>query len=176
MAATATGMNGGALGEVRAGARQEAASRRATSPAPPRLVPPRLVVVPRSRRTVRFAALTFSIVFALMLALTVFQTRLAENQLDIDRAEEAVDLARARFSELRKENASLRSPERIAEEAGAMGLVPGRSSNFVVVDPTVIQMIAVAAGDGLDPLGIGGLEDPFEVHKRVKRVVSGGTP
>ncbi len=171
MAATATRMNGGALGEVRAGARQEAASRRATSPAPPRLV-----VVPRSRRTVRFAALTFSIVFALMLALTVFQTRLAENQLDIDRAEEAVDLARARFSELRKENASLRSPERIAEEAGAMGLVPGRSSNFVVVDPTVIQMIAVAAGDGLDPLGIGGLEDPFEVHKRVKRVVSGGTP
>ena len=171
MAATATKMNGGALGEVRAGARQEAASRRATSPAPPRLV-----VVPRSRRTVRFAALTFSIVFALMLALTVFQTRLAENQLDIDRAEEAVDLARARFSELRKENASLRSPERIAEEAGAMGLVPGRSSNFVVVDPTVIQMIAVAAGDGLDPLGIGGLEDPFEVHKRVKRVVSGGTP
>ena len=171
MAATATRMNGGALGEVRAGARQEAASRRATSPAPPRLV-----VVPRSRRTVRFAALTFSIVFALMLALTVFQTRLAENQLDIDRAEEAVDLARARFSELRKENASLRSPERIAEEAGTMGLVPGRSSNFVVVDPTVIQMIAVAAGDGLDPLGIGGLEDPFEVHKRVKRVVSGGTP
>lgn len=171
MAATATRTKGGALGEVRAGARQEAASRRATSPPPPRLV-----VVPRSRRTVRFAALTFSIVFALMLALTVFQTRLAENQLDIDRAEEAVDLARARFSELRKENASLRSPERIAEEAGAMGLVPGRSSNFVVVDPTVIQMIAVAAGDGLDPLGIGGLEDPFEVHKRVKRVVSGGTP
>src|SRR4029450_3394157 len=162
MAVTATKVNDGALREVRAGARQEAASRRSASPSP------RLVVVPRSRRTIRFAGLTFSIVFTLMLALTVSPPRPAQNQLDIDRAEEAVDLARARFSELRKENASLRSPERIAEEAGALGLVPGRSSNFIVVDPTVVQMIAIAAGDGLDPLGIGGLEDPFEVHKRVK--------
>ncbi|MGD9702076.1 MAG: hypothetical protein AB7Q42_06780 [Acidimicrobiia bacterium] len=164
-------MNDVALREVRAGARQEAASRRA--PAKKR---PELVVVPRSRRTVRFAALTFTIVFALMLALTVFQTRLAENQLDIDRAEEGVDIARARFSELRKENASLRSPERIAAEAAKLGLVPGRSSAFIVVDPAVVQMVAVAAGDGLDPQGIGGLEDPFEVHKRVKRVVSGEAP
>ena len=36
------------------------------------------------------AGLIFGVVFTLMLALTVFQTQLAENQLDIDRAEDAV--------------------------------------------------------------------------------------
>ena len=171
MATSATRLSDRLLLEVRAGARAEAEARRGEGRASGR---PELVVVPRRRRTVRVAGMIFSVVFTLMLALTVFQTQLAENQLGIDRAEESVALARARFAELRKENASLRSPERIAVEAAALGLGPGRSSDFIIVDPFVAQLVAIAAGDGLDPQGIGGVEDPFDVHKRVKRVVSGG--
>jgi hypothetical protein len=170
MATSATRLSDRLLLEVRAGARAEAAARRNEGRGAGR---PELVVVPRRHRTVRVAGLIFAVVFTLMLALTVFQTQLAENQLDIDRAEESVELARARFSELRKENASLRSPERIAAEAAKLGLGPGRSSAFIIVDPFVAQLVAIAAGDGLDPRGIGGLEDPFDVHKQVKRVVSG---
>ena len=153
-----------------AGSCRRAHSSAARRPARPEL---ELVVVPRARRTIRFAALTFGIVFTMMLGLTVFQTRLAEDQLEIDRAEDGVELARSRFAELRKENAALRSPERIAAEAAKLGLVPGRSSQFITVDPAVIMAVAIAAGDGLDPQGIGGAQDPFAAHKAVKRVVSG---
>lgn len=173
MAATATTTKQTALRQVRAGAHQEAVARRAAPARPAAKPKPALVVVPRGRRTIRFAAVAFGIVFTLMLGLTVFQTRLAEEQLEIDRAEDGVELARSRFAELRKENAALRSPERIAEEAAKLGLVPGRSAEFITVDPAVVTAVAIAAGDGLDPGGIGGSEDPFEAHKAVKRVVSG---
>lgn len=174
MASAATSTNQRAtLRQVRAGAREEAAARRGTSAPSSKRQPPELVVIPRTRRTIRFAAIAFGVVFTMMLGLTVFQTRLAEDQLDIDRAEDGVELARSRFAELRKENAELRSPERIAAEAAKLGLVPGRTSAFITVDPAAVMAVAIAAGDGLDPQGIGGSVDPFEAHKAVKRVVSG---
>jgi hypothetical protein len=157
-----------AVRDVRAGARAEAARR---SSVELRVVPP-----PRGRAAVRVAAGAFVVVFGLMLVVTVFQTRLAEQQLRIDQTEDRVDLARARFAELRKENASLRSPARIASEAAALGLGPARSGGYLTLDPAIVAGVAVAAGDGLDPAGIGGAEDPFDVHKAVKRVVSGLDP
>jgi hypothetical protein len=155
---------------VRAGARLEAEARRAPEQRP------QLVVVPRSRRTVRAAAVVFSAVFSLMLLVTAFQTRLAESQLELDRTERAVQLERNRFAELRKENAALRSPEAVALSASAFGMAPARTEKFLTVAPEIDALVAAAAGDRLDPEGIGGDIDPFEVHKQVKRVVSGETP
>ena len=63
-----------------------------------------------------------SALFAGLLGAAVFHTQLAERQLRIDRLDRAVAEQRELFDELRYERAELRSPVRLAEAAGAMGM------------------------------------------------------
>lgn len=125
---------------------------------------PALQVVNRRRRwpaVVGGFALLF--VMAAMLGAAVFHTQLAERQLTIDRLERKVDGAREEFDELRRDRAVLRSPQRIAEEALELGMVPGETSSFVEIDPEELAIQLAAAGvaddettrviDEDDPLG-----------------------
>ena len=92
------------------------------------------------------AASCFVAVMAAMLGAAVFHTQLAERQLEIDQLERQVQEERARFDELRRDRAVLRSPQRIADEAGALGMVPGETSRFIQVDPMQLAMQLAAAG------------------------------
>ncbi len=160
---------------VREGARREAASRRSTRAALEAAeARPHLQVVSRPRRRVRIVAVVFTTMFALMLGVTVLEIRLAQHQLEIDRIEQRVEVARGRFTDLRKENAGLRSPERLLAEAQAMGMVTGRAKDFATVSPEIATMVVLAAGDmlGADQPP----EDPFADHERVKRVNRGMAP
>jgi hypothetical protein len=108
---------------------------------------PDLQVVPTRRRWPAVAgAVVLLAVMAAMLGAAVFHTQLAERQLKIDHLERQVQEERARFDELRRDRAVLRSPQRIAEEAGALGMMPGETSRFVQVDPMHLAMQLAAAG------------------------------
>lgn len=160
---------------IREGARREAASRRSTRAALEAAEErPSLRVVSRPRRRVRAVAVVFGMTFAGMLGVTALEIRLAQHQLEIDRIEQSVDVARDRFTDLRKANASLRSPERLLAEAHAMGMVTGRAKDFATVSPETATAVVLAAGNMLgadDPP-----EDPFADHERIKRVNQGAAP
>ena len=161
--------------DIREGARREAASRRSTRAAFEAAEErPSLRVVSRPRRRIRAVAVVFGMTFAVMLGVTALEIRLAQHQLEIDRIEQSVEVARDRFTDLRKANASLRSPERLLAEAKAMGMVTGRAKDFSTVSPETATMVVLAAGDmlGADEPP----KDPFADHERVKRVNQGDAP
>ncbi len=85
-------------------------------------------------------------VMAAMLGAAVFHTQLAERQLEIDQLERQVQEERERFDELRRDRAVLRSPQRIADEAAALGMVPGETSRFVQIDAMQLAKQLAAAG------------------------------
>ncbi len=160
------------LRAVRDGARAEAAALR-SRPAP--LHTPRLVVVPRRRRTARLAALGLAIVFLLMLGVVAFQTELAQNQLDLDRTVQQLDLERARTRELRRDNAALRSPDRIAAAAAAIGMVATSTRDFLVIPQEVVDLVNLSAGDALDDV-VTRRTDPFRDYQETKALINGEEP
>lgn len=85
-------------------------------------------------------------VMVAMLGAAVFHTQLAERQLRIDELEQQVQAERARFDELRRDRAVLRSPQRIADEANALGMVTGENSRFIQVDAMALARQLAAAG------------------------------
>ena len=114
------------------------------------------------------------IVIAGMLGAAVFHTQLAQRQLEIDRLEQGVDDASERFDELRRDRATLRSPERIAQEADRLGMVRGATSEFVQIEPADLAR-QLAAG-GVIENGASRLiadNDPLEQFRDVKAVSAG---
>jgi cell division protein FtsL len=144
-------------------------------PGPATERPSNLAVVPRRKRAFRLAALAFAIVFASMLALTIFEIRIAQNQLELDRTNRRVDQAQTRFDQLRKQNAQLRSPERLVAEAVKAGMAPGRNGDFLIVDPNVVAAVRAAQGAQPHDAPSGTAEDPFAAHDRVKAAIAGAT-
>jgi cell division protein FtsL len=133
-----------------------AATARAT---PLRPVPPRQ---PASRGKVMWIT-SFSIIglFIVLLSVTAFQTRIAQNQLELDRFDDRIVEQRERFTRLRLERAALLSPDRLMAEAAALGMEPGGATQFVTITPEVMAQVAVAASgvprrsreQRVDPLG-----------------------
>ena len=104
-----------------------------------------LTVVPRRRRAVSIFVLSCVVLFGLCLGAVAFQTRLAQNQLALDKTERAVRDARERYDLLRRQRAALRSPNRLALEAKRLGMSPAENGDFMTVPPQVIAAVAVAA-------------------------------
>ena len=92
---------------------------------------PVLSLVPKPRVAVNAAILLAGVVVALMLFAVILHTRLAERQLEIDRLEGLVTESRERFDVLRQQRAELRSPTRLAIEAGELGMVPAPNTEFM---------------------------------------------
>jgi len=108
---------------------------------------PKLAVVQRRRRWPAFLAVVASIVVFLgLLGAAVFHTQLAERQLRLDRLDRAVATERERFDELRYERAELRSPVRLSEAAGALGMRRGDATEFLEVGPQMLARQIAAAG------------------------------
>ncbi len=109
--------------------------------------PPTLrVVAPRRRWPAVAGGIVLLAVMAAMLGAAVFHTQLAERQLEIDQLEREVRAERTRFDELRRDRAVLRSPQRIADEAKALGMAPGETSRFVEIDPMQLAVQLAASG------------------------------
>jgi hypothetical protein len=135
---------------------------------------PALVIVARKRRwPAVVAGLAWAALFAGLLGAAVFHTQLAERQLHIDRLERAVEEQRELFDELRYERAELRSPVRLAEAAGAMGMERGDTGEFVRVTPEAVARQIAAAGsidDGTVRVIVE--TDPLQQFRDVKAVTA----
>jgi hypothetical protein len=105
-----------------------------------------LRVVPRRRPITAILAPVFALVFTGMLGITVFQTRMAQQQVQLDQLQVAVDKAQARHQELVRSQAELRSPQRIGLSAHTLGLVAPSAVGFVTVDRATY--VDVVAGSG----------------------------
>ncbi len=121
-------------------------TRRQTAPTPVPGTRPDLRIVPRPRAAVNAALLLGGVVVVLMLGTVVLHTRLAQRQVEVDRLEQAVDEARARFDVLRQQRAELRSPTRLALEANKLGMMPSPRTEFMPVDPMTVARMLAAAG------------------------------
>lgn len=137
---------------------------------------PKLQVVTQTNRRVPavVGGLVLLVVMVAMLGAAVFHTQLAERQLAIDKLEREVQAERERFDELRRDRAVLRSPQRIADEAAVLGMIPGATSRFVTVDPAALaaQLAAAGSTDGGTTSVIDDV-DPLDQFRDVKSVSAG---
>jgi hypothetical protein len=108
---------------------------------------PELRVVEGPRRTIRVLIVTMFLLGALLVGLLVFHTRIAERQLQIDDLDRAVRQAQIDFDVLRAERAELRSPTRLSDGAGVLGMVPGSESEFVTADPMALAVLIATTGE-----------------------------
>jgi cell division protein FtsL len=155
---------------------QGAASSRRSAPAAQSASRPKLTVVARRRRRWPAVVVGASAIFVIvgMLGAAVFHTQLAERQLRIDRLERAVQAERERFDSLRHERAVLRSPQRLSDEAGGLGMVPGETSQFVAIDTwTVARQLATAGPIDDEAVRIIVNSDPLDQFRDVKAVSAG---
>lgn len=147
----------------------------AVRPAATETTTPTMTLVAGRRRYTWFAVLATMLLMSLMVGAVLIHTTVAERQLQIDELEYGVRENAATFDELRAQRAELRSPQRLANEAGALGMAPGVESSYVDVDPALnARMIALS---GINPdmaetdgLGLAIEMDPIEQYELVKSV------
>lgn len=107
---------------------------------------PDLRVVPARRRVAWAAMLLMIVATCLMLGAAYLHTLISERQLEIDALDRRFRTAQEDFDVLRAERSVLRSPTRLANEAGALGMIAGSESEFVPVDPMLLAVIVAQTG------------------------------
>ena len=128
---------------------------------------------PKAARIFVYTVATLAaVIITLMMVVVIFQTRLAETQLNIDVIEDQIAIERTRYDELRLERSTLREPSRLVAEATALGMVPGAKTVFTDVDPTAVAAVLVSMG-GLDPEQFANTRDPLKNYSAVKALVGG---
>jgi hypothetical protein len=135
---------------------------------------PKLVVVPRRRRTARLIAVAFAMIFALMFVAAAFQTQLARRQLTLDKMDRSIRDANEQYTRLRQQRAELRAPERLSTEAAKLGMVAGHDTTFMQIAPDVVAIVQQSTGGVFDPnlQGSTGVLDQF---MQVKAVAGGSS-
>lgn len=132
---------------------------------------PDLALVPRrSRGFVGAALAVVTLVVVVMMASTVFHTRLAERQFELDVVERSVAAERARFDLLRRERAWMASPERLADLAQELGLVVGARTEYLDV-PAEVLAVVEASTAGLDPRVARPPQTPLDDFRSIKHVL-----
>jgi cell division protein FtsL len=151
--------------------RRSAATTR-TTPTPR----PQLAVVPGRRRFAWFAVTLSIMIGGVMVGALALHTRISERQLEIDQLERSVRQAQTDFDVLRAERAELRSPTRLADRAGALGMVPGAESEFLDVDPMTYAVLIASTGEVpvAEAIGAGANTrlEPLDQFRLVKSVSS----
>ena len=116
---------------------------------------PQLRVVQPVTRS-KFSKVTL-VIFALtsVLALIViFQTVIAEQQLQLDKVSTDVRLARQHYNELRQQRAELRSPDYLRAQAIILGMWPGSGAKFEEIPADVVTMVLASTGDMDDSIAL----------------------
>jgi cell division protein FtsL len=126
----------------------------------------------QSRRLVFVTSGLVILVVGIMMMIVVAQTRIAENQMQIDRIDGQISAERDRYNTLRLERSSLREPARLVANARAIGMQPGVGADFTSVDPYTVAAVLVSTG-GVDAELLDATEDPFETYGEFKATVGG---
>ena len=98
-----------------------------------------------------------------MLGVTTFQTRMAENQVHLDRLLVKVDKARDLNVQLSRERAELLSPVRLGAEAERMKMALPETVGFVSVDTDTYRAVLEGAPVAADATRIAESEDSTPV-------------
>ena len=109
---------------------------------------PRLTVVAPRRRTASMVAVGSAIVFGVMVGALAFQTQVARNQLQLDRIDHDIRVAREQYDALRRERAELRSPGRLMQAAMSLDMVAAAQSTFMSLDPDVVAAVQRSGATG----------------------------
>jgi cell division protein FtsL len=117
---------------------------RSTARRPSSKASPRAAARPQRTASVVVAAAVVAIL--LMLGAAVLHTQLAERQFRIDNLSRSVRSEQARFAVLRSERAELRSPNRLADAARALGMSPAKPTQFLGVEPIELARVIAAGG------------------------------
>ncbi|MFV0306292.1 MAG: hypothetical protein ACK5OX_00935 [Desertimonas sp.] len=134
---------------------------------------PHLRVLPRPSAAANAMFVLVGMIGVLMLAAVVLHTRLAERQLEIDRRQQDVVAAQERFDVLRQQRAELSSPNRLALQAGALGMFTSTQREFLEVEGATYAAVVVAAGVGGVDVEIADDTDPLDQVRRVREAADG---
>ena len=107
-----------------------------------------------------------------MLSSAAFQTQLARRQVELDRVDSQIRVARTDFNELRRQRAELRSPQRLATIGASLGMGAASDTEFLDLSPDVIADVQQSAGGVFDPQ-IEAVDPVFEDFKAVKALTGG---
>lgn len=145
--------------------------------APPRaqlrVVPPRV----RRRRAGVLAALVCLVTFLVMLGLTVFQARIAADQMRIEQVDRQIRDAKADYTRLRLLVAQAQTPVAAAERAKANGLVLPPKGIELYVTPSIEQVIAVSrTGAASEPGSTAGLAVAAPLDGTTDTTTQGSAP
>ncbi len=116
---------------------------------------PQLRVVQPVTRS-KFSKVTL-VIFALTSVLAfivIFQTVIAEQQLQLDKISTDVRLARQHYNELRQQRAELRSPDYLRAQAIILGMWPGSGAKFEEIPEDVVTMVLASTGDMDDSIAL----------------------
>ena len=116
---------------------------------------PQLRVVQPVARS-KFSKVTL-VIFALTSVLAfivIFQTVIAEQQLQLDKVSTDVRLARQHYNELRQQRAELRSPDYLRAQAIILGMWPGSGAKFEEIPADVVTMVLASTGDMDDSIAL----------------------
>ncbi|HEY0518340.1 MAG TPA: hypothetical protein VGC84_02515 [Ilumatobacteraceae bacterium] len=133
---------------------------------------PQLTVVPRRRRNARLVAVAAFFASSLMLGAAAFQTQLARRQVELDRVDSQIRIARNDFNDLRSQRAELRSPARLAASGSVLGMTDASKTEVMQIQPEVVAEVQMSAGGVFDP-GVEEKDPVFEEFKAVKAVAGG---
>ena len=116
---------------------------------------PQLRVVQPVTRS-KFSKVTL-VIFALTSVLAfivIFQTVIAEQQLQLDKVSTDVRLARQHYNELRQQRAELRSPDYLRAQAIILGMWPGSGAKYEEIPADVVTMVLASTGDMDDSIAL----------------------
>ena len=107
---------------------------------------PKLTLVANEqKRYFRAFVLVATLIGAMFMVVTL-RTKLADQQMKIDKLNYDISRARQHFDQLRADRARLQSPEQLIAQARVMGMVPSRGVKVVSVPAAVAAEVAATVG------------------------------
>ena len=92
----------------------------------------------------------------------------------MDTMDRDIRTAHETYDVLRRERAELRSPGRLAAEAGKLGMVPATQTEFVQLDAEVVAAVQRSGAEGSGD-AVTSIDEEFEQYADVK-AEAGGAP
>lgn len=134
---------------------------------------PRLVVIRGRRRATRYFVTVMTILSFAMGGVIFLNTQLAMRQYSLDELDGQLKDEQQLFEELRAQRAELRSLDRLAPLAAAIGMESSSQSEFVTVDPWVYARQIALSGQvpGAETGDVSIPNDPMEQYRQVKELV-----
>lgn len=146
-----------------------------------RVVPPPSARPARRRHTGAIVVVAMGLLFASLLASAIFHGLLASGQTHLDQLDAELQEERTALAQEQMELAHLRSPERIAAEAAAAGMVPADTQHWVSAgtgDESIVVRDTTEPTDTTDTTDTtevpGAAEDP--ATSELADGAGGGTP